>query len=238
MERRAAIRYKRRVQLDFWSRGDRNPRKGFTQNLSVKGLFVSTNAPFKPGTRIFIEVPSGSEKLLLQGEVRYSARVDPLLQKVKPSGMGVRLLGIDELMAELLRIKISSNERAAKPISTGDEVGDSEATDSGDRSVFQVSFDSARDLLTSYERDLKYGGLFVPATHPAAKDEEIVIDFRFGWDESASVRVEAVVVKEFTSAEGSIAGESVAGMGVAFSDPKEALRQFDSVLSKLDANGG
>ena len=87
MDKRKVPRFKRRIQLRFWSLDDRNPRKGFTHNVSVAGMFIASTAPFKPGTRIFVEVPSGSEKLVLQAVVRYAARVDPVLQKVKPSGM-------------------------------------------------------------------------------------------------------------------------------------------------------
>ena len=97
MDKRKTPRFKRRIQLRFWSLDDRNPRKGFTHNVSVAGMFVASSAPFKPGTRIFVEIPTTTEKLVLQAEVRYAARVDPMLQKVKPSGMGIRFLTVEEL---------------------------------------------------------------------------------------------------------------------------------------------
>ena len=93
-------------------------------------------------------------------------------------------------------------------------------------------------MASSYERDIKYGGLFVAANSPAEKDEKVVIEFRFGWDDLRRVRVAAAVVKKFASAEGSMAGESVSGMGVAFSDPVDVKRQFERVFSTLDETSG
>lgn len=222
------------MQLRFWSMDDRSPRKGFTQNVSVSGLFVSTNAPFKPGTRIFVEVPSGQEKLVLQGEVRYSARVDPALQKVKPSGMGVRLLRVDEVMSEVLKIE-TQNIKEIEVVASGSKAIQPVEEEPGlDGDVFQVSFETPHEMANSYERDIKYGGLFVPAAEPAEQDEKVVIEFRFGWNSEQLVQVQAQVVKKFASAEGSIAGETVSGMGVAFSDPADVMTQFTNVFSSLD----
>lgn len=236
MERRKGPRYKRRIQIDFWSEDDRSPRKGFTQNISLNGLFVTTNAPFKPGTRVFLEIPSGNEQLLLRGEVRYSARVDPALHKVKSSGMGVRLLPVEELMAELLKLK----QTAVETISSSKEIdlAEPEPEPKPTGPVFSVTYQTPRDLAGSYERDIKYGGLFVPAKDPATKDEKVVIEFRFSWDDLRTVQVEATVVKKFAAAEGSVAGEAVSGMGVAFVDPKDVIRQFERIFATLDESGG
>ena len=237
MDKRRAARYKRRIQLRFWSHDDRNPRKGFTQNVSVSGMFVSTNQPFKPGTRVFLELPSGQDKLVLQGEVRYSARVDPVLQKVMPSGMGVRLLRVDEVMAEILKIKSASAAVVElEATEAADETaGTEEPEDHGlEGGVFPTTFETPHDLATSYERDIKYGGLFVPSSEPADQDAKVIIEFRFGWDVEQIVQVQALVVKKFASAEGSVAGEAVSGMGVAFSDPADVMAQFSAVFSALD----
>jgi len=231
MDKRRATRYKRRLQLRFWSHDDRHPRKGFTQNISVSGMFVSTNAPFKPGTRVFIEIPSRNDKLVLQAEVRYSARVDPALQKVKPSGMGVRLLRVEEVMAEVLKLRKrgaeEEKEEEKEPEEKQELIGP----------AFPIKFETPHDLANTYQRDIKYGGLFVASAKPAEKDEKVTLEFRFSWDPDVLVRVQAQVVKKFDSAEGSVAGEAVSGMGVAFSDPADVMSQFSNVLSALDPIG-
>lgn len=197
-------------------------------------MFVSTNAPFRPGTRVFVEVPSGQEKLVLQAEVRYSARVDPALQKVKPSGMGIRLLRVEEVMSEVLKIQTPGVKEIAvvEVQEKGIEAVDEESGLEG--AVFEVTFETPHDMAKSYERDIKYGGLFVPAVEPAEQDERVVIEFRFRWDADQLVQVQAQVVKKFASAEGSIAGEAVSGMGVAFSEPADVMTQFSNVFSSVD----
>lgn len=236
MDKRKDPRYKRRIQLRFWGVDDKSPRKGFTQNISVRGIFVSTASPFRPGNRVFLEIPTGQEKLVLQAEVRYSARVDPALQRVKPSGMGVRLLRVDEIMSEFLKLKAAGIEAPEAP-----EAADVLAVEepSGlEGTIFPITYDSPHQLASSYERDIKYGGLFVAARDPAEQDEKVVLEFRFGWDRDRVVQIQAQVVKRFAAAEGSMAGESVSGMGVAFADPADTIAQFHSVLATLEQTGG
>ena len=234
MDKRKDPRYKRRIALQFWSSQDSTPRKGFTQNISVRGMFVATNAPFKPGTRVFLEIPSGQSSLILQAEVRYSARVDLALQRVKPSGMGVRLIRTEELMAELLKLKAGGApvESEAEPAAA--EVSASEPDSPSTEKVYPVTFASPHDFLRSFERDIKFGGLFLPAEEPADQDEAVTLEFRFDWNSDLVVRVEALVVKRFLAAEGSTSGESVSGVGVAFADPAEVISRFEQVRERLD----
>ena len=193
-------------------------------------LFIASSAPFKPGTRIFVEIPSSSEKLILQAEVRYSARVDPRLHKVKPSGMGIRLLTVAELMADLLKLKKQPTDEVEK---TG---GDAETADSQELQgpVLTVTFASPRDLAITYERDIKHGGLFVPTADSVEEDDKVVVEFRFDWDAGLAVQVQASVIKKFAAAEGSASGETVSGVGVAFSDPTSVVTQFSNVMLGLD----
>jgi Tfp pilus assembly protein PilZ len=234
MDKRKDPRYKRRIALQFWSVQDTTPRKGFTQNLSVRGVFVATNQPFKPGTRVFLEIPSGKGSLVLQGEVRYSARVDLALQRVKPSGMGIRLILTEELMAELLKL-----ERSGLPIESEVDPADDDASATAPDSssaarVYPVTFESPQDFSRSFERDIRFGGLFLPVDEPADQDETVTLEFRFAWAPELVVRIEALVVKRFTAGEDSAGGDSVRGMGVAFADPADVITRFEHVRAQLD----
>lgn len=232
MDKRKTPRYKRRIQLRFWSSDDRNPRKGFTHNVSVAGMFIASNAPFKPGTRIFVEIPTSTEKMILQAEVRNSARVDPLLQKVKPSGMGIRFLTSEELMAELLKLKKPPGEE--KEVGEEAEVEESQGLQGA---VLTVTFTTPHDLANTYERDIRYGGLFVPTDQSVEEEDKVVVEFRFDWDSSLAVQVQSNVIKKFAAAEGSATGETVSGVGVAFTDPTSVTTQFSNVMSGLDQVG-
>ena len=138
-----------------------------------------------------------------------------------------------ELMAELLKLKTSGvpTEGEAEPVDA--EVSDSVAESSAAEAVYPVTFESPHDFVRSFERDIRFGGLFLPADEPADQDETVTLEFRFGWESELVVRVEALVVKRFMSAEGSTSGESVSGMGVAFVDPAEVISRFEQVRERL-----
>jgi Tfp pilus assembly protein PilZ len=230
MQKRVAQRFKRRLQLRFWSLEDKTPRSGFTQDVSVTGMFICTNSPISSGARIAIEVSLGGEKIQLLGEVRHARRVDPVLRMVKTAGMGVRLLKVEEVMSEVLRLKRAVEEEVEE-----DELA-AETTEETDEelAVFPVYYDSPHDLANTFSRDIKHGGLFVATPEPAERDERVMLEFLFDWDPSHSLRVEAQVVKKFVAAEGSSTGEQVTGMGVAFSQPAEVIAQFGEIVAGLN----
>ena len=90
MERRQAKRKARRVQVKFWDSADEEPRSGYTINVSPTGLFVGTNRPLPPGRKVRLSISLDERELSLKGTVVHAARVSPLLQRLRPSGMGVR----------------------------------------------------------------------------------------------------------------------------------------------------
>ena len=101
-ERRAAPREPRRIHLVFWDRREPEDRRnGFTSDASVSGVFVETNRPLRSGTRLQMEFDLNPGSFFLEGLVVRSVSVPPDLRKLKPGGMGVRLLGIDALLHEL-----------------------------------------------------------------------------------------------------------------------------------------
>ena len=90
MERRQTKRKARRVQVKFWDLADQEPRSGYTINVSPTGLFVGTNRPLPPGRKVRLTISLEDGDVNLDGVVVHAARVSPLLQRLRPSGMGVR----------------------------------------------------------------------------------------------------------------------------------------------------
>lgn len=90
MERRQTKRKARRVQVRFWGAQDSEARSGYTINVSPTGLFVGTNRPLPPGRKVRLSISLGDREVQLDGTVVHAARVSPLLQRLRPSGMGVR----------------------------------------------------------------------------------------------------------------------------------------------------
>ena len=95
--------------------------------------------------------------------------------------------------------------------------------------VYSMNFVSPTELATSFERDLKFGGIFVPTIN-LPEEEEVVVEFLFDWSDEARVCIPAYVVKRFEAAEGTAMGEKVSGIGVAFSDPEGAIAEFLDII--------
>ncbi len=90
MERRQTQRRSRRVHVTFWDTADQEPRSGYTINVSSTGMFVGTNQPLPPGHKVRLSLSFDEQEIAIAGTVVHAARVSPLLQQSRPSGMGVR----------------------------------------------------------------------------------------------------------------------------------------------------
>ena len=151
--------------------------------------------------------------------------------------MGVRLLRTEEMMAAVLGL----DERDPEEIENEEEnvveedqeqedaIPGEEAEGDPDPTVYHLNFVSPTELATSFDRDLKFGGIFVPTSNLPDGDE-VVIEFLFDWTDLSRIRIPAHVVKRFEAAEGTAMGEKVSGIGVAFSDPEGAMAEFLTVI--------
>jgi Tfp pilus assembly protein PilZ len=102
MSRRRAVRRPRRVQVNFWRRGDPTTYVGYTTNISMTGMFIATNSPMAGGSRIRIEVIADRDRgFMVEGVVAHARKVRAELVRVTQSGMGVRFLTVEELVREL-----------------------------------------------------------------------------------------------------------------------------------------
>jgi Tfp pilus assembly protein PilZ len=103
MERRQSKRQAHRVQVQFWDQADEVPRSGYTINISPTGVFIGTNRPLPPGSKVRLSISLEERDLSLDGTVVHAARVSPLLQRLRPSGMGVRFDRDHPELKELLK---------------------------------------------------------------------------------------------------------------------------------------
>jgi Tfp pilus assembly protein PilZ len=117
-------RYKKRLQVRFWKEGDESPHSGYTTNVSMTGMFVATETAIAANERIKIEILSDDNSCVLHGEVVHATRVSPLLAELRQAGMGIRLLGVDELIGELVgrdsaKLRQDIEFRVDAPMQTG-----------------------------------------------------------------------------------------------------------------------
>lgn len=104
MPNRRAVRRPRRVQVHFWKRGEFQAYPGYTTNISTTGMFLATNSPQPPGTRLRIEVLEGDRGFMLEGVVAHSRKVRNEMMRVSQPGMGIRFLTVEELVRELIPV--------------------------------------------------------------------------------------------------------------------------------------
>lgn len=102
MNQRTTPRYSRHLQVRFRPRDEDRSYAGYTTNISRSGMFIKTNFPCAPGARVRIEVNAPDDHFTVEGRVVHAAKVAPSLEKIRPSGMGVRFLPAEELVGDLL----------------------------------------------------------------------------------------------------------------------------------------
>lgn len=94
-QERQPARLKKRVKVRFGV--DYPKRVAFTGDLSLRGLYIITGQPERPGTRLLIEIilPDG-EEVIAFGRVCWAKKVPPnLIRVANKAGMGVQLLNYE-----------------------------------------------------------------------------------------------------------------------------------------------
>lgn len=204
-----ARRFPRRVQVRFWAQN--NPETsyaGYSRNISATGMFIATIHPHKPGSRMVIEFQEDGATFEVRASVAHSAKVSPLLQSVRPSGMGVRFSSRSLELEQLL------------------PAGEVQVLDDEARTVFPIYFSDVDELLEVYERDIRNGGLFVPTTRPAEMDSEVSIELNLPQARKSVMTVVAKVVHRTDEAPNP-------GMGVAFSDPDGVVGSLFKLMQEV-----
>ena len=102
MTRRVSPRRPRRVQVQFWKRGEPHTYPGYTTNISLTGMFIASRNPFAPGTRLRIEVLEGNRGFMVEGVVAHARSIRGELMRLSQPGMGIRFLDVEELVKELI----------------------------------------------------------------------------------------------------------------------------------------
>jgi hypothetical protein len=88
--------------VQFWKRGEPHAHPGYTTNISLTGMFIGTNSPLPPGTRLRVEVLEGSRGFMVEGVVAHARKVRGDMMRLSQPGMGVRFLSVEDLVRELV----------------------------------------------------------------------------------------------------------------------------------------
>lgn len=247
MKLRYAPRYKRRVPIRFWEPASGAAHQGFTVDISLSGVFIATRSPLPPGERFRLELLEPEHNYVFQGEVVRAARVAPELQRVSPSGMGVRLLSVGELVREL----IPGEAEKARVVQTGQQPAAArtgrysmsrrqqpgtaaEEPDEDQIPVYLLRFASPEVFLQVFLHHREQGGFFVPTRRPAHVGQEIRVTFELLRSGVEPLELAARVDAHLSEAEGG--DERPTGMRVIFLDPEDAMAQLRAMIRRLRDN--
>jgi hypothetical protein len=227
MSRRRSVRRPRRVQVQFWKRGEPTAYIGYTTNISMTGMFVATNSPVPQGTRVRVEVMDRDRGFMVEGVVAHARRVQGDLARVLGhSGMGVRFLSVEDLVRELIpaahdtarqteeipRPAAPSPEPPPPPEPAEEHVAPPPPVPPppaaapprpqggppvGTSGYFKVHFKSPEDFLEVFRRDIVQGGLFVSTLSPARLMETVTVELHLPDPEATSMLLRARVVQRF-----------------------------------------
>jgi len=119
-DRRRNRRWPRQLEVRFWKQGEEGQgNRAISTNVSRTGIFVRTQMVLPSGTRMRLAVGHSGRSFTIEGVVMRALRSPAHLQSVMPSGMGVRFLGAEELLEELLpAIDFQAEERIPSGIET------------------------------------------------------------------------------------------------------------------------
>ena len=230
MPNRISPRRARRVQVQFWKRGEPHAYPGYTTNISLTGMFIGTRSPFPPGTRLRIEILEGDRGFMVEGVVMHARKVPSELMRLNQPGMGVRFLSVEDLVRELVPAGYDQEElppvqagpppppapspmpppasRPSDPIPTPREGG----------GTFAVHFFNPAEFLEVYRRDIANGGLFVSTRYPGRLQETVNVELHPPFPDARPVVVRARVVQRFEPSGDSFGPNLLAGMGVELLD--------------------
>ncbi len=123
MEKRKHKRHQKRLFSRFGDAQSKNV--GFTEDVSLEGLFIKTNAVLTSGTDIVIEVTLPDNRVVrLHGQVKWAKYAPPaLMRHVKKTGFGVQLKESREEFHQLVQALECSDTVQSAPESVANSEG-------------------------------------------------------------------------------------------------------------------
>ena len=136
--------------MRFWN--DELEGRGFTTNVSNKGLLIETSKTLRLGQRFHLEIILSDTSFYAEAVVVRRKVYPPHARSMFKPIVGLRFVGIREV------VKSISSVAAA-------------ATDGG----LRVDLTDPARLAEVYERDIKYGALLVSTREEPELDSEVVV---------------------------------------------------------------
>ena len=132
-EKRGSERKSARLKVRFWRAGEPDRvYSGYTSNVSLGGCFIQTEQPVGTAGRLQLELSGESTGFVCEAVVARSIKAPYELRQVKPSGMGVRFLTIEELLRAVLPGGLEAADSANRALRQDDSLSATPAQASAD----------------------------------------------------------------------------------------------------------
>lgn len=261
MTRRRSVRRLRRVQVQFWRRGELQSYPGYTTNISTTGMFLATNSPQPPGTRLRIEVMNGDQGFIVEGVVAHARRTRGDMMRLSQPGMGIRFLSVAEMVRELIPVMHGETEeipeadrdwgqsiplepapapapfipqpQAPPPAPPVRSAPIPRPVDGA--GAFSVQFLGPAEFVEVFQRDILNGGLFVSTRSPGRLQETVKIDLQPPVPDAGPVSFRARVVQRFEPQGSDSSPNLLSGMGVEILDLSTVLDTLRPFVERLKA---
>jgi Tfp pilus assembly protein PilZ len=151
-EKRKHKRHPKRLNVRY---GEKEPldRTAFIGDVSAGGMFVVAKQLPTIGARLHFQVFLDAQKFVFfEGVVARHKTVPPGLQAQERGGFGVRFLTPAEVASEVVPAAAQQNKG------------------------LEVAFASQADFKAAYERELRYGGIFVKTDRPLMRDANTTVE--------------------------------------------------------------
>lgn len=157
-----AHRYVRRLEVTCHEKGGETTFTGYTLNISSTGMFIACLRPLPLKTRVQVEIKAREASVWLEAVVTRQLRVRPELQRVKPGGIGVRFLSVEELVHEL----IPSREKTVPPAPAQEAVEEPSRApgadaDTGTSVTLRTELRRRGEVLLIVSQEIREGGMFI-----------------------------------------------------------------------------
>jgi len=262
MERRS-VRRPRRVQVQYWKRGEPQAYAGYTTNISTTGMFIATTSPQAPGARLRVEVMDGSHGFMVEGVVAHARKVRGDMMRLTHPGMGIRFLSVVELVRELIPIMAGETEeipeperdwglappppqpvtapppapppdpKPSPPLAVAPPVSPAVPRPVDGVGAFIVQFLGASEFVEVFQRDILNGGLFVSTRYPGRLQEVVKVDLLPPVKDAVPVSFRARVVQRFEPQGGDFGANLLAGMGVEILELPVVIQKLRPFVERL-----
>jgi len=193
-EKRRSKRRRVRLSVKYWN--ELGEHAGFSSDISGNGMFLETIRVLPIGTRLHLEIGTPAGEFFAEAQVARIVRAASVVQPVVLGGLGLRFVGLEEVIAGL-----ASAPEAEPDTETAPALPESLRERDPAATLLELDLRDRQALSLVFERDVKQAGLYVRTETPPSRDSSVVVRLLLP-PPNAPVEVEGTVVQVMAQPKG------------------------------------